>query len=289
MTAPAPLRAVIADDETGARAHLAALLAPLGVRTVAECAGAAEALRVVADLHPDLVCLDVRMPEGDGIEVARHLPAGVPVVFVTGYAEHAAEAYALDAVDYLTKPLSAARVAEAVRRVRRRLARRVADAEPWPRAAVGSPVVAPVRVFVPAGDAHDALAPEAIRYVEARGGALVIHADGGAHRAPAPLRRLEAALAPFGFLRTHRAYLVNLRRTRALVTWSRHVHTLLLDDGQETHVPVAKSRLAVFRGSVIWIPRGGRPRGGPGVAGEDRDRERREPRSGPGDRRGARR
>ncbi|MDQ7858583.1 MAG: LytTR family DNA-binding domain-containing protein [Armatimonadota bacterium] len=274
MSAGGALRAVIADDEAGARAHLRALLAPLGVEAAAECAAGAEVLRAAGALRPDLVCLDVRLPDGDGIEVARRLPRALPVVFVTGYAEHAADAFALDAADYVLKPLSAARLREALRRVRRRLAGR-------------PPAVA--RVFVPAGEMHRALAPERILYVEAQGGVAVIHADDAVHRVAGPLGRLEAALARCGFLRTHRAYLVNPRRVRALVSWSRHAHTLLLDDGQETHVPVAKTRLAAFRRQVIWIPRAGRPPGGAGAAGQGRDHERREPGAGPGDRRGTRR
>lgn len=280
MNDGAALRAVIVDDEAGARAHLRALLAPLGVEAAAECAAGAEALRAAAALRPDLVCLDVRLPDGDGLEVARHLPSALPVVFVTGYAEHAADAFALDAADYVLKPLSAARLREALRKVRRRLAAP-------PPAAASRPAVA--RVFVPAGEMHHALAPEGILYVEAQGGVAVIHADDGPHRVPGPLGRLEVALARCGFLRTHRAYLVNPRRVRALVRWSRHAHTLLLDDGQETHVPVAKTRLAAFRRHVIWIPRSGRSPGGAGAAGQGGDRERREPGVGPGDRRGARR
>ncbi len=66
------------------------------------------------------------------------------------------------------------------------------------------------------------------------------------------LDRLERVLAPSGFFRSHRAYLVNLRRVRRIVTWSRHVHNLMLDDPKETLVPLAKGRQAALRAALLW-------------------------------------
>lgn len=278
MTTPADLRAVIADDEAGARWHLRALLEGCRVRTVAECATGGDVLPAVARAGPDLVCLDVRMPDLDGLQVARRLAgdARPAVVFTTGYADYAATAFELDAADYLLKPLTASRVDEAVRRVRARLQR--------VEAGVPSAVSPVSRIFIPTGDHRLALAPEAIWFIEAREGGCLVHADDGVHPVRTPLARLERVLAPHGFLRTHRAYLVNLRRVQALVPWSRHVHTLLLDGGKETHVPVAKSRLAAFRRHVIWIAETGGCLHGSRDQGQGGDRRRREPGVGPGDR-----
>ncbi len=274
MIAPMRLTAAIADDEPAARWHLRALLETCGVHTVAECATGNDILAAMVGARLDLVCLDVRMPERDGLDVARAL-AGRPrpaVVFTTGYRDYAAAAYDLGAVDYLVKPLSRARVTEAVGRVRSRLGR---------GEITGGFSGPPPRLFVPAGDCHQAIAPEAIRFVEAQRGVCILHADDGGHPVRAPIARLERALTPYGFLRTHRAYLVNLRRVRALVTWSRHAHSLLLDAGKETHVPVAKSRLAAFRRHVIWIAGTGRPRDGLGPEGQSGDCRRREQGTGP--------
>jgi hypothetical protein len=143
------------------------------------------------------------------------------------------------------------------------------------------------QVLIPTDDHRVALSPEMIRFVEARAGDAVFHTDRGTFRLRLSLARIEQTLAPWGFLRTHRAYLINLGRVQALIPWSRTAHSLLLDDGQETHVPVAKSRLAAFRGSVIWIPHSGGPRSGPRIEGKGGDRGRRQPRVGPGDRRRA--
>ncbi len=298
----ADLCALIADDEAGARWHLRALLDACHVRTIGECMTGSEVLATLDRARPDLLCLDVRMPDLDGIEVARsclgprsRTGARPAVVFTTGYPDYAAPAFEVDAADYLVKPLSAARVEEAVRRVRARLQRPEAGVIPVTSAPVvpayaASPLpgfahLAPIpRIFIPAADHHVALAPDAIQYIEARDGASVLHRDDGAHHLSMSLDRLERLLAPHGFLRTHRAYLVNLRRVRALVPWSRHVHSLLLDGGKETHVPVAKSRLAAFRSSVIWIPQAGARPDGSGTTGEGGDRRRRQPGVGPRDR-----
>jgi DNA-binding LytR/AlgR family response regulator len=278
---PRGLRAVVADDEPGARAHLRALLESCPVHIVAECATGGEVLAAVPRLRPDVLCLDVRLPEPNGIAVARAL-AGSPrpvIMFITGYADYAAEAFDLDAADYLLKPLTVGRVTEALRRVSARLDRIHAEALARP-----SFVGPPPRLFIPAHDHHQAIAPEAIRFIEAGRGTALIHTDDGVHVVRASLSYLERALVPHGFLRTHRAYLVNVRRVRALVTWSRHAHTLLLDSGKETHVPVAKSRFAAFRRHVIWIAGTGGLRDGPWDQGPGGDRRRREPGSRPGDR-----
>jgi DNA-binding LytR/AlgR family response regulator len=270
------LRTVIADDEAGARAHLRALLEVCHVQIVGECATGVDVLAMADSVRPDLVCLDIRMPDLDGLETARRLGSHPAVVFTTGFADFAASAFDLGAFDYLLKPLSLARVAEAVRRVRARLGSSAAHEDDRRRV---------FRLFIPADDQRVAVAPNAIRFIEARDGITIVHTDTGSYRLRTPLARLERELVPCGFLRTHRAYLVNLNRVHALVPWSRHVHTVLLEGGEETHVPVAKSRLAAFRGSVIWIPQAGGQRSGPGTARQGGDRGRCQPGIGPGDRR----
>ncbi len=277
------LRAVIADDEAASRRHLKELLEACGVRTVAECAVGEEVLPAVLRERPDLLCLDVRMPGEGGLAAAAELAAIPParrpqVVFVTGYVEHAAAAFELEALDYLVKPLSAGRVEQAVRRARDRSGRGEA------RANGRVPLL-----FLPSSDHSRAIPPGAIRHVEARDGACLVHSDEGTHSFRTTLARLEAMLEPFGFLRVHKAYLVNLRRVRSFVRWSRHVHTLLMDGGKDTHVPVAKSRLAAFRGSVIWISHAerSRVRGGSRSEGEGGGGRRREQGAGARDRAGA--
>jgi len=83
-------------------------------------------------------------------------------------------------------------------------------------------------------------------------GVTTVDLDGQALPVRCSLDRLEAALRPFGFFRSHRAFLVNLRRVRRIVPWSRHVHHLLLDDPKETMVPLAKARRHDLRAALLW-------------------------------------
>jgi len=125
MTAKS-IRVVIADDERPARAFLAGLLRNVpDVTIVGEAANGAEAIEVIEQVQPDLALLDLQMPEVDGLSVVRlvkrrYLPL---IVFVTAYDEYAVRAFELNAVDYLSKPVSESRLREALSRVRDRLSR----------------------------------------------------------------------------------------------------------------------------------------------------------------------
>src|SRR5436190_12178585 len=126
--APGPdvvLRAVVVDDEQLARAELCYQLEQLGIEIIGQAGNGVEALRVIEEQQPDLVMLDVQMPGLTGFEVARRvLEAGldVQVVFVTAFDQYAIDAFEVNAVDYLLKPVEPGRLATAVERVRKRLA-----------------------------------------------------------------------------------------------------------------------------------------------------------------------
>src|SRR5438128_10468539 len=121
------IRALIVDDEDLARQIVREMLAPHPeVEIVAECANGFEAVRMAAELKPDLIFLDTQMPKLDGFEVLELIGEGVAVVFVTAYDEHALRAFEVHAVDYLLKPFAAARFAEALERAKQRIGRKVA-------------------------------------------------------------------------------------------------------------------------------------------------------------------
>lgn len=124
MSGRLPLRALIVDDEAPARSRLRDLLADCAdahpVEVVGEAGNGKDALAILNETPADLVLLDIRMPEMDGIELARHLqnlPAPPAVIFTTAYDAYAIKAFELHAVDYLLKPIRGARLAEALSRV----------------------------------------------------------------------------------------------------------------------------------------------------------------------------
>jgi two-component system, LytTR family, response regulator len=123
---PAPLRIVVADDERPARRFLIDLLATIdGVSLVGEATGGEEALALIESERPDLALLDLQMPEVGGLDVVRQVSrAALPLVaFVTAFDDHAIEAFELNAIDYLLKPVEQARLAATITRARERLER----------------------------------------------------------------------------------------------------------------------------------------------------------------------
>ncbi len=261
MSDAAALRVLAVDDEAPAREDLERLLraSPLvhDVRTAAGGAEALELLTAEADAL-DALFLDVRMPGLDGVQLARVLrrfarpPA---VVFVTAYEEAAVEAFELDAVDYLLKPVAASRLQQALERVAAR-ARPVA-AEPVSAAAEEEPS-APGRASGEA-DAGGELVPvdnlrgggtrlvrrSTILFLEANGDYVRIHTEEGRYLLRARLGDLEQRWAAHGFVRVHRGYVVNLERATELDPQLGGTATLRFPGGQE--VPVARRQVADLR------------------------------------------
>ena len=200
------LRVLVVDDEPQARSNLRVLLtADAGIESVSECGGGAEAVAVIRSADPDLVFLDVQMPEMDGFDVIETLGAEAPVVvFVTAYDEHAVRAFDAGALDYLLKPFDNQRFALALARARKRIAAN--------RAASGvSPPVAVKElgriVYV---DQRD------IEWIEAADYYVCVHASEKSHLLRRTMAELERELDNGLFCRVHRSAIVNVLRVRSL-------------------------------------------------------------------------
>ena len=228
------LRVLIVDDEAPARAELRYLLARIDGATHAdEAETARDALTLLDESPYDAVFLDVRMPELSGLDAVPLVERRVhppDVVFVTAYDEHALKAFELAAVDYLLKPVAEARL----RRTLERLLARRSGAEAAP-----SIDKLPVEgeeesrtVFVRFAD---------VRYVEARGHVTFAKTFDRTHRTRFTLADLERRLAPHGFVRVHRSYLVNLERIGELEPFFSGTQILRVDDRERTEIPVSRS------------------------------------------------
>jgi two-component system LytT family response regulator len=218
------------------------------IEVVGECAGGAEAARVIKDATPDILFLDVQMPEVDGFEVLRRArPAEVPaVVFVTAHDAYAIRAFEAEALDYLLKPFDDERFHRTVERAKarvrehlvNRLARRMAAtldarAEPAPAASYVErlPIRREGKVFFVRVDDVD--------WIEAADYCVRIHTAGRFHLLRETLGEMESRLDPHRFFRVHRSAIVNLGRIKELQSHFHGDGVVVLHDG---------SRLRVSRG-----------------------------------------
>ena len=204
------LRAVIVDDEPLARSSLRVLLSrDPAIELVAECGSGEEAVGCIGELRPDLVFLDVQMPELDGFDVIERLGAGVPpaVVFVTAYDQHALRAFDAGALDYVLKPFTDARFGLALARAKAQVAQA--------RAARGAAGV-PSRVAVRSGRGIQFVTLAEVSWVESADYCVDLHVAGRTHTLRRSMASIEAELEPAGFCRVHRTAIVNLAHVGAL-------------------------------------------------------------------------
>ncbi|HEX8251858.1 MAG TPA: LytTR family DNA-binding domain-containing protein [Thermoanaerobaculia bacterium] len=247
------LRAVILDDEPLARARLRSLLErDSGVEVVGDAAHAVEALRLVAELAPDLVFVDVRLPEESGLEFLRMLdPVRRPVViFTTAYPEYAVDAFDVAAADYLLKPLDAERVLRAVNRARRLLGGGRAAAQP-------RPVPPRELIAVPVRDEILFVKSSKIDWILAERNYSRLHCGAASYLLRESLQSIEQSLDPATFIRVHRSAIVNLDRVRKLVSSSDTVSSIALSTGAIVPLgPAYRSRLEEVLGRKLK-PAGG--------------------------------
>jgi two-component system LytT family response regulator len=232
------LRVLVVDDEAPARALLRSLLqAEAHVAVVGEAEDGEEAVRLIRCASPDLVLLDVQLPELDGFEVieAIGVDAMPAVVFVTAYDRHALRAFDVHALDYLVKPYSRDQLRRALERARAfcghatstgRRGRLLALLEELrPRAAQ------PAR-FAVRGDGRVLfLDVESIDWIEAAGKSLRLHVGKTTYSTPGALAAVERQLDRARFRRLHRSAIVNVRRIREVQPWFKKDFLLVLADG----------------------------------------------------------
>ena len=240
---PAILRAVIVDDEPLARSLLREYLAAHpDVAIVAECGNGFEAVKAVAECAPDLLFLDIQMPKLDGFEVLELLEREIAVIFVTAYDQHALRAFEIHAVDYLLKPFSPERLAEAIAHARLHVGgatpagvrRLVADARP-DRGALD-------RILVKDQSRVHVIPVDEIDYLEALDDYVCIHAASAKHLKPQTLAELERSLDPGRFVRIHRSYILNLDRLARLELLAKDSRVAILHDGRQ--LPVSRAGYA---------------------------------------------
>jgi len=236
------IRAVIVEDEDLARQVLREMLSlHPEVEVAGECANGFEAVKMVPELKPDLLFLDIQMPKLDGFEVLELVGASdaMAIVFVTAYDQHALRAFEVHAVDYLLKPFSADRLAAALTRVKSRLGRKPLPPPAELAVAVRASDHYAERIVVKDGTRVQIIPVAKLDYAEAQDDYVALASQGKKYLKQQTISCLESALNPKDFLRIHRSYVVNLERVSKLEPYGKESHVAILQDG--TRLPVSRA------------------------------------------------
>jgi two-component system LytT family response regulator len=243
------MRVAIVDARQADRQRLRSLLArEADIQVVVECSDGAHALSSIGDTNPDLVFLDVQMPNVDGFELVEaiergdaELISGKPsrrpaFVFVTACETSAVKAFEIHALDFLLKPLDEARFEKSLARARRHVRQSHPDVDARLFALIddlGSAWRRPraQRVIVKSGDSFSFLRSEEIDWIEGAGNYIRVHARGDSHLLRAKMQSVEKRLDPKAFVRIHRSAIVNIDCIRKLTPWTHGDYVLTLHDG----------------------------------------------------------
>jgi len=236
--AQAPIRVLVVDDEPLAREKICGMAADdPEIRVVAECSNGAEAIEAVQAMRPDLILLDVQMPEVGGFAVLEALKDEwlPPVIFITAYDHYAVRAFEFHALDYLLKPFDRERFQTAIERAKRQIRRDsgarmdarilalLEEMRETPRYSERLVVKTGGRVFF--------LNTDEIDWVEAEGNYVSIHTGKKSYLLRETITSLESQLDPKEFVRIHRSAIVRLDRIKELQPWSHGEYHVLLQDG----------------------------------------------------------
>jgi len=234
-----PIRAVIVDDEPLARKRIHDLLREdREVEVVAECGSGAAAMEVLEHEKPDLLFLDVQMPEVDGFELLEAAEGSVPaVIFVTAYDKYALRAFDAQAVDYLLKPFNESRFEQALQRAKEKIGKGSGGQMNADLMSLLKDVQAgrksTDRLVIKSGGRVLFLKAAEIDYVEAAGNYLNLYVGKDTHLIRETMQSLEARLDPAHFLRIHRSTIVNLERIKELQPWFGGEYVVVLRDGRK--------------------------------------------------------
>jgi two-component system, LytTR family, response regulator len=235
-------RAIIVDDEALARQVIREMLqSHPEVEIAGECANGFEAVRLSAELKPDLLFLDIQMPKLDGFEVLELIGSEVAIVFVTAHDEHALRAFEVHAVDYLLKPFTADRFDAALERAKERVGQKLPPATEF-TAAAREPGQYAERIVVKDGTRVQIIPVAKLDYAEAQDDYVALASQGKKHLKQQTISSLEAALDPKNFVRIHRSCLVNLARVARLEPYGKNSHVVILSDG--ARLPVSRTGYA---------------------------------------------
>lgn len=237
------IRTIIVDDMELAREQIKFLLDDREIKIVAECENGREAIKMIQDIKPDLVFLDVQMPKIGGFDVIETIGAEkMPtVIFVTAYDEFALRAFEVNAIDYLLKPFDEERLAKAVARAKREIKREMplAKIEDRLRKLLKEVKTEPQYMRrIPVKSARGTLLvlTEEIDWITTAGHYVELHTASGTYLIREKLSQLEAKLDPKFFARIHRSTIVNIDRIKSFHPLVNNDRLIILKNGQKLNL-----------------------------------------------------
>jgi two-component system response regulator LytT len=240
----AVISAILVDDEKLASEELAYQLKEFpDIEIIATASNGLEAVKLIEDLEPDLVFMDVQMPGLDGMSVIRKLrEKGIPLphfVMATAYDQYAVEAFRWEALDYLLKPVEKDRLAVSVERARKAIAEKVKSAPaelPAPK-----PSLQRSKLLVKSGQRNFIVDAQDVVYATIEDGLITVVASGMEGQSNyRTIEELQSNLDPDMFWRVHRSYLVNIHRIKEVIPWFKSSFQLKMDDKKQTEIPVSR-------------------------------------------------
>ena len=234
------MRTVIVDDELLARNLLKSYLQDVdAVDLIGECENGFEGVKMINELKPDLVILDIQMPKITGIEMLELLDHKPEVIFSTAYDQYAIKAFEHNAIDYLLKPFSKERFLEAIKKVSERLIREDYNPEPTNRLIEEFRSGFLDRIVVKDRSKIHIIPVSQIIYIEAMDDYVIIHTPEGRFVKQKRMKNLEKVLNPSEFVRIHRSFIVKVNEIRELQQYEKESYIVILHN--KTKLKVSKS------------------------------------------------
>src|SRR5579862_79687 len=244
VTTAAAISAILVDDEKLASEELAYQLKEFSdIEIIATASNGLQAVKLIEDLEPDLVFLDVQMPGLDGMGVIRKLrEKNIPLpyfVMATAYDQYAVEAFRWEALDYLLKPVEHDRLAMAVDRARKGIAER-AKAAP-PEMPAPKPSLQRTKLLIKSNHRNFIVDAQDVVYATIDDGLITVVATAMEGQSNyRTIEELQSNLDPDMFWRVHRSYLVNIHRIKKVIPWFKSSFQLRMDDKKQTEIPVSR-------------------------------------------------
>ena len=244
VRATGTISALLVDDEQLARDELSYLLKEFPeVEVLATARNGLEAIKLIEQLEPDVVFLDVQMPGLDGLAVIQKLQEkNIPLphfILATAYDQYALEAFRLEALDYLLKPIEKERLALSVERAFKAVAEKAKTVQPEP--ALPKPSAQRTKLLVKSSNHNFIVDAQDVIYATIEDGLITVVASSVEGESNyRTIEELQSNLDPDTFWRVHRSFLVNIHRIKEVIPWFKSSFQLRMDDRKQTEIPVSR-------------------------------------------------